>query len=520
MSRNPYFSHLPTWRNRQDLAHALDSLPHILTSFTSSFSSLHSSPYSSASHSRSCSSISSTSTSSSIVSDNSQHHQQQRLRYQRRLVERHLSSNYNGHNILLFSTRAQAMGFLIDILRSLQEEPCKCDLVQGCFCSPEGVEDHSGMAPCYVCGEWYAEQVYCRDEETMEVYQVDGRRWHEQGASLRHHVAEASVREWLDQVVAVPQQQQYPRSATVQRANTCPTGVAASPRPTPTRTVSTPTSFMIPQEILNPSCRSPGFRIKGKTDSPSPPPSPSPSDNDDKYAAPQTTLSSATTSSSSSFRFSFTSERFKMAIQESMEKSSGADALTSPEPKPAKVVDSSVPQGHVEECTEQQTSSSVCETSNHAISQMEILESSASTATIELSQDTTFATVGNNNEDQHSIPTVVPEHPMPASDEHASDEPSSEFGNWKCPIQSHEYSATRPTAAAANTHAQAIATTSLSESNAMSEENPAEKSAAVSGPWPSIRAGWQSMRRMLARRWSSVVPVQQSWCGGSSRLAM
>ncbi|KAG0241084.1 hypothetical protein BGX31_001452 [Mortierella sp. GBA43] len=30
MSKNPYFGHLPTWRNRQDLAYALDNLPRFL----------------------------------------------------------------------------------------------------------------------------------------------------------------------------------------------------------------------------------------------------------------------------------------------------------------------------------------------------------------------------------------------------------------------------------------------------------------------------------------------------------
>ncbi|KAF9131220.1 hypothetical protein BGW39_002070, partial [Mortierella sp. 14UC] len=96
------------------------------------------------------------------------------------------------------------MGFLINLLQSFQQEPCECDLVQGCFCSPEGVEDHSGLAPCYVCGEWYAEQVFCRNEESEEeeYTKVDGRSWHERGgASLRHQVAETRVRQWLDHVV-------------------------------------------------------------------------------------------------------------------------------------------------------------------------------------------------------------------------------------------------------------------------------------------------------------------------------
>ncbi|KAF9430521.1 hypothetical protein BGZ94_006316 [Podila epigama] len=36
MSKNPYFAHLPTWRNRQDLAYALDNLPRVLEIMTAS----------------------------------------------------------------------------------------------------------------------------------------------------------------------------------------------------------------------------------------------------------------------------------------------------------------------------------------------------------------------------------------------------------------------------------------------------------------------------------------------------
>ncbi|KAG0024253.1 hypothetical protein BGZ80_004767 [Entomortierella chlamydospora] len=197
------------------------------------------------------------------------------------------------------------MAFLIDILRSMQSEPCECDLVQGCFCSPDGtVEDHSGMAPCYVCGEWYAEQVYCRDEETMELYQVDGRGWHERGASLRHHVEEARVRRWLDEVVVPP----TPQYAPLQRCNTTSSIVPPSPqRQQLKRSTSAPAIFLIPKEILDPSCRQPGFRIKSKDA-----PSTAPICNNANQEKDETSSSSSTFGSS----FSFTSERFRTAIQQ------------------------------------------------------------------------------------------------------------------------------------------------------------------------------------------------------------
>ncbi|KAG0299848.1 hypothetical protein BGZ97_003512 [Linnemannia gamsii] len=192
---------------------------------------------------------------------------------------------------LQFSTRAQAMGFLINLLQSFQQEPCECDLVQGCFCSPEGVEDHSGMAPCYVCGEWYAEEVYCTgggDDQDSSYRRVDGRSWHERGgASLRHQVAERRVQQWLDQVV-VPvastatwssspyyyqqQQQQQPhphhsqhnkeqeQQQEQQHSQSTPTATGIRSRPG--RSASCPATFSIPEEIMDPSIRSPGFRIK------------------------------------------------------------------------------------------------------------------------------------------------------------------------------------------------------------------------------------------------------------------
>ncbi|KAF9948757.1 hypothetical protein BGZ70_002071 [Mortierella alpina] len=347
MSRNPYFAHLPTWRNRQDLAFALDSLTQILLSISSSTRHYYypSPPPSPCAFSRSSSSAATT-----VVDPPSIPHPQHIQRY----VERHL---YRQHSLLTnssslslqFSTRAQAMAFLIELLRALQTEPCGCDLVQGCFCSPDGVvEDHSGMAPCYICGEWFAEQVYCRDERTMELYQVDGRRWHEQaGTSIRHQLTESRVRTWLEQVVATaghqhphqhqpqhqhqqqiqwmqyssheyphpqpqpqPQQPQYLPQCQHPQPKRASTYVIEADRAIPERSASAPASFMIPQEILDPSCRSPGFRIRSKKDHP---------------------LSVTPRSSSSSLRFCYTSERFKTAFQESVAKTVVPIAATSME---------------------------------------------------------------------------------------------------------------------------------------------------------------------------------------------
>ncbi|KAF9294558.1 hypothetical protein BGZ88_003684 [Linnemannia elongata] len=118
---------------------------------------------------------------------------------------------------LQFSTRAKAMAYLIEILQSLQKEPCGCDLVKGCYCGQDGIEDHEGKSPCYVCGEWYLDRRessrngesgggYERDAEGMRgggSAQRQGKAWHEQG-SLRHHVAEAKVKKWLDSVWKPP----------------------------------------------------------------------------------------------------------------------------------------------------------------------------------------------------------------------------------------------------------------------------------------------------------------------------
>ncbi|KAF9291424.1 hypothetical protein BGZ68_004072 [Mortierella alpina] len=331
MSRNPYFAHLPTWRNRQDLAFALDSLSQILASISSSTRHYYypSPPPSPCAFSRSSSSAATT-----VIDSPSIPHPQHIQRYVERHLYRQQSILGNSSTLSLqFSTRAQAMAFLIELLRSLQTEPCGCDLVQGCFCSPDGiVEDHSGMAPCYICGEWFAEQVYCRDELTSELRQVDGRWWHEQaGTSIRHQETETRVRTWLEQVVASaghqqqqtqwmqyssrehPQHQhqqqhhQYLPHCQHPQPKRASTYVLEADRLIPERSASAPASFMIPQEILDPSCRSPGFRIRSKKDHP---------------------LSVTPRSSSSSLRFSYTSERFKAAFQESVEKT--VAPITSP----------------------------------------------------------------------------------------------------------------------------------------------------------------------------------------------
>ncbi|KAF9546900.1 hypothetical protein EC957_009065 [Mortierella hygrophila] len=115
------------------------------------------------------------------------------------------------------------MAYLIEILQSLQKEPCGCDLAKGCYCGQDGIEDHEGKSPCYVCGEWYLDRRESSHSggEGGGRYECDvdgtrggggggggsaqrqGKAWHEQG-SLRHHVAEAKVKKWLDSVWKPP----------------------------------------------------------------------------------------------------------------------------------------------------------------------------------------------------------------------------------------------------------------------------------------------------------------------------
>ncbi|KAF8942869.1 hypothetical protein BGZ47_006039 [Haplosporangium gracile] len=218
------------------------------------------------------------------------------------------------------------------------------------------MEDHSGLAPCYVCGEWYAEEVYCSGDEGDSSYRkVDGRSWHERGgASLRHQVAETRVRQWLEQVV-VPvasaatwpsspyyyqqhqqqkqqphhyyqQEQQQEEEEEEKKKQTQQQPAVIRSRPS--RSASCTATFSIPEEIMDPSIRrSPGFRIKRRdsitTERPATLPSPVveqvPATS---YSAPSSASSTLTNSKSTPFRFSFTSERFNAAIQESLSRRS------------------------------------------------------------------------------------------------------------------------------------------------------------------------------------------------------
>ncbi|KAG0029065.1 hypothetical protein BGZ82_008146 [Podila clonocystis] len=129
-----------------------------------------------------------------------------------------INNNANPYYPLQFSTKAKAMAYLIEILQWLQKEPCGCDLTRGCYCGQDGVEDHVGKSPCYVCGEWYPDRRDSHTATTLEAQEdhghnfahsqhhqekQNGRAWHEQG-SLRHHVAESRVKKWLDAVWRPP----------------------------------------------------------------------------------------------------------------------------------------------------------------------------------------------------------------------------------------------------------------------------------------------------------------------------
>ncbi|KAF8981920.1 hypothetical protein BGZ46_002082 [Entomortierella lignicola] len=290
MSKNPYFAHLPTWRNRQDLAYALDNLPRILETMTASSpliatysypstsqsASLSTSPLSSSMSPSSSSTPSPSSTYNSSVASSSSVQSQfgsspshstasgrtspavfrerfmldlakecQKSHSQSYESSTHSTpyvpqcvssssayitsasttntssnSNANGNGYsnntfypLQFSTRAKAMAYLIEILQSLQKEPCGCDLTKGCYCGIDGIEDHEGKSPCYVCGEWFPDrrdntsgeqaQTQGQDQGQGQYGHRQGRAWHEQG-SLRHHVAESRVKKWLETVFRPP----------------------------------------------------------------------------------------------------------------------------------------------------------------------------------------------------------------------------------------------------------------------------------------------------------------------------
>ncbi|CAO3568159.1 unnamed protein product [Mortierella alpina] len=137
------------------------------------------------------------------ISSSSQHHRQQSHQPHHSLgVSGTISGLTSTHYPLQFSTRAKAMAFLIEVLQSLQKEPCGCDLTKGCYCpGQDGIEDHEGKSPCYVCGEWFPDRRESGDAAPAQVQ--GGRAWHEQG-SLRHHVAESRVKKWLDIVWRPP----------------------------------------------------------------------------------------------------------------------------------------------------------------------------------------------------------------------------------------------------------------------------------------------------------------------------
>jgi hypothetical protein len=159
------------------------------------------------------------------------------------------------------------------------------------------------MVPCYVCGEWYSEQQFALyDQMTGHLIQViEGKDWHEQGqVSLRHCVAERQVRQWLEQVVV---------SRVVRVAEEEQAVVPTTEETIPTKAMGRPTSYMIPQEILDPSCRSPGFRIKEKKEQMT-------TEASDSTPATEMIPVTPPASPRSSLQFTFTSERFRAAVQE------------------------------------------------------------------------------------------------------------------------------------------------------------------------------------------------------------
>ena len=84
-------------------------------------------------------------------------------------------------------------------------------------------------------------------------------------------------------------------------------------RPQLQETKSRPASYMIPEEILDPSCRSPGFRIKDKATTTTTTPV---ADTTATATSTSTAIPSPPASPRSSLQFTFTSERFRTAVQE------------------------------------------------------------------------------------------------------------------------------------------------------------------------------------------------------------
>lgn len=366
MYTNPYFAQLPTRRNRQDLAHALDLLPQlIIDATTPTLTPISpSTTCSYSSYSTPCSPSSLSSPSSPYKSSNHSHtylsSQQQQYRHQlikNNLFVQHntdISSYHHESSLFLqFITRAQAMAFLIQILQSLQQPHSEYNHSIHNYTHTHNhidndeereEEDMIGRAPCYICGEWYLEL-----EPRKHGMASTSRSWHEQG-SLRHHVAESRVRSWLDSVVSSslsmssslapsPQLEEEEEEQEVQNRTmaaqahiyqaqeTQPRPVSVS-SPSPSSLSSQSRSahvFSIPQEILDPSCRSPGFRIKNNHSVVAQSvfaPVASHQENEDERTLVSTTscLLAKTTKkddhepASTTFRFSFTSSRFKEAV--------------------------------------------------------------------------------------------------------------------------------------------------------------------------------------------------------------
>ncbi|KAF9333092.1 hypothetical protein BG006_004028 [Podila minutissima] len=221
------------------------------------------------------------------------------MEYRHQLIKNNLFVQHNNitsyHHksslFLQFMTRAQAMAFLIQILQSLQQPQSEQHHNHNNHINnDEEDEDLTGRAPCYICGEWYLEL-----EPRKHGMASTSRSWHEQG-SLRHHVAESRVRSWLDSVVASSsmslstssdktsgpspsqheeeeeeeeeeeddeqvQHQMFAQAHNYQAQETQSRPVSIS-SPSPLTSQSRSAHVSIPQEILDPSCRSPGFRIK------------------------------------------------------------------------------------------------------------------------------------------------------------------------------------------------------------------------------------------------------------------
>ncbi|KFH64646.1 hypothetical protein MVEG_09378 [Podila verticillata NRRL 6337] len=377
MYTNPYFAQLPTRHNRQDLAHALDQLPQLIIDATTTPTPTSISPSTTCSYS-SYSTPSPPSSPSSPSHPSHTYLSSQQQQYRHQLIKNNLFVQHNAdissyHHksslFLQFMTRAQAMAFLIQILQSLQQPLSEYNHsinnhthTHSHIDNEEEEEDLIGRAPCYICGEWYLEL-----EPRKHGMASTSRSWHEQG-SLRHHVAESRVRSWLDSVVASslsmssghapsPHHEDEEEERDVQNR-----GIVAQahiyqaqetqPRPV---SVSSPSSLSsqshsahiitIPQEILDPSCRSPGFRIKNNNSVVAQTvvaPIASHLENEDERTLVSTSscLLAKTTkkddhepASATAFRFSFTSSRFKEAVlhqASSLEPSQSSSVSSSP----------------------------------------------------------------------------------------------------------------------------------------------------------------------------------------------